>query len=30
MGAQGADYKQILSLFYPGCAVRDAEELREQ
>lgn len=30
MGAQGADYGQILSMFYPGCEVTDAEELREQ
>ncbi len=30
MGAQGADYVQILSMFYPGCEVTDAEELREQ
>lgn len=30
MGEQGADYGQILSMFYPGCEVKDAEELREQ
>ncbi len=30
MGEQGADYGQILSMFYPGCEVTDAEELREQ
>lgn len=30
MGVQGADYGQILSMFYPGCEVTDAEELREQ
>ena len=30
MGAQGADFGQILSMFYPGCEVTDAEELREQ
>lgn len=30
MGEQGADYGQILSKFYPGCDVTDAEELREQ
>lgn len=30
MGAQGADYGQILSMFYPGCEVTDAEELREK
>ncbi len=30
MGVQGADFEQILSMFYPGCEVKDAEELREQ
>ena len=30
LGEQGADYGQILSKFYPGCEVTDAEELREQ
>ncbi len=30
MGEQGADYGQILSMFYPGCEVKDAGELREQ
>lgn len=30
MGEQGADYGKILSMFYPGCEVTDAEELREQ
>ncbi|MDE6406609.1 MAG: SpoIID/LytB domain-containing protein [Lachnospiraceae bacterium] len=29
MGEQGADYGQILSVFYPGCEVTDAEALRE-
>ncbi|MBD5508381.1 MAG: SpoIID/LytB domain-containing protein [Lachnospiraceae bacterium] len=29
LGEQGADYGQILSKFYPGCDVKDAEELRE-
>ena len=30
LGEQGADYGQILSVFYPGCEVTDAEALREQ
>lgn len=30
LGEQGADYGQILSMFYPGCEVTDAEALREQ
>ena len=30
MGEQGAGYGQILSSFYPGCEVTDAEELKEQ
>lgn len=30
LGEQGADYRQILSKFYPGCEVKDAEELKEQ
>lgn len=30
LGEQGADYGQILSKFYPGCEVTDAEVLREQ
>ena len=30
LGEQGADYGQILSKFYPGCEVTDAEELGEQ
>ena len=29
LGEQGADYGQILSKFYPGCEVTDAEELRD-
>lgn len=30
LGEQGADFGQILSKFYPGCEVTDAEELRGQ
>lgn len=30
MGEQGAEYRQILSLFYPDCKVTDAGTLREQ
>lgn len=30
MGEEGADYGQILSLFYPDCEVTDTENLREQ
>lgn len=30
LGEQGADYRRILSKFYPGCEVTDAEELGEQ
>lgn len=30
LGEQGADYGQILSRFYPGCEVTDAEAMREQ
>ena len=30
LGEQGAGYGQILSKFYPGCEVTNAEELREQ
>lgn len=30
LGERGADYGQILSKFYPGCEVTDAETLREQ
>lgn len=30
LGEQNADYMQILSTFYPGCEVTDAEALKEQ
>lgn len=30
LGEQGAEYRQILLRFYPGCEVTDAEALREE